>query len=78
MRAKGKNPLPRESLVTHLDRTTPYGNASVRVGRPSDTLGTAVPSRHRQRPRLPGPWTIQVPEALGTEGLRLIWGPDWP
>jgi hypothetical protein len=58
MRAKGKIPLPRKNLVTHLDRTTPYGGASVRVGRPSDTLGTAAPSCHRQRPRLPGPWTI--------------------
>jgi hypothetical protein len=40
MRAKGKNPLPREKLVTHLDRTTPYVHvgASARVGRPSDTL----------------------------------------
>jgi hypothetical protein len=64
MRAKGKNPLPRENLVTHLDRATSYGDASVRVGRPSDTLGTAVPSSHRQRPRLPGPWTITVTEAL--------------
>jgi hypothetical protein len=54
MRAKGKTPLPRENLVTHLDRTTPYGGASVRVGRPSDTLGTAVPSCHPQRPRQPG------------------------
>jgi hypothetical protein len=70
MRAKGKNPLPRENLVTHLDRTTPYRDASVRMGRPSDTLGTAVPSCHRQRPRLPGPWTIQVPEALH-KGLKV-------
>jgi hypothetical protein len=45
-RAKGKNPLPRENLVTHLDRNTPYGFASVRVGRPSDTLGTATDSGH--------------------------------
>jgi hypothetical protein len=58
MRTKGKNPLPRENLVTPLNRTTPYGGASVRVGRPRDTLGTAVPSCHRQRPRLPGLWTI--------------------
>jgi hypothetical protein len=55
MRTKGKTPLPRENLVTHLDKITPYGGASVRVGRLSDTLGTAVPSCHRQRPRLPGP-----------------------
>jgi hypothetical protein len=39
MRTKGKNPLPRENLVTHLDKITPSGSASVRVGRPSDTLG---------------------------------------
>jgi hypothetical protein len=58
MRTKGKNLLPSENVVTHLDRTNPYGGASVRVGRPSDTLGTAVPSCHRQRPRLPGPLTI--------------------
>jgi hypothetical protein len=58
MRTKGKTPLTGENLVTHLDRTTLYGAASVRVGRPSDTLGTAVPSCHRQRPRLPGPRTI--------------------
>jgi hypothetical protein len=55
MRTKGKNPLPRENLATHLDKITPYGDASVRVGRPSDTLGAAVPSCYRQRPRLPGP-----------------------
>jgi hypothetical protein len=53
MRTKGKNLLPRENLVTHLDRTTSYGGARVRVGRPSDTLGTAVPSCHRQPPLLP-------------------------
>jgi hypothetical protein len=64
MRAKGENPLPQKKLDTHLDRTTPYGSASVRVGWPSDTLGTAVPSCHRHRPRLPGPWTTYVPEAL--------------
>jgi hypothetical protein len=58
MRIKGKKPLPREHLVTHLDRTTSYRGASVRVGRPSDTLGTAVASCHRQRQRLPDPWTI--------------------
>jgi hypothetical protein len=46
MRTKGKNPLPRENLVTHLDKITPYGVASVRVDRPNDTLGTAVPSCH--------------------------------
>jgi hypothetical protein len=39
MITEGKNPLPRENLVTHLDKITPYGCASVRVGRPSDTLG---------------------------------------
>jgi hypothetical protein len=58
MRSKGENPLPKENLVTHLNRTTLYGGASVKLGRPSDTLGTAVPSCHRQRPHLPGPWTI--------------------
>jgi hypothetical protein len=58
MRTEGKNPLLRTNLVTRLDKTTLYGNASVKVGRPSDTLGTAVPSCHKQRPRLPGPWTI--------------------
>jgi hypothetical protein len=47
-RAQGKNPLPRENLVTHPDRTTSYGGARVRVGGPGDTLGTAVPSCHRQ------------------------------
>jgi hypothetical protein len=55
MRTKGKSPLPRKNLVTHLDKITSYEDASVRVGRLSDTLGTAVPSCHRQRPRLPGP-----------------------
>jgi hypothetical protein len=55
MRTKGKYPLPRENLVTRLDKITHYGSARVRVGQPSDTLGTAVPSCHRQRPRLPGP-----------------------
>jgi hypothetical protein len=34
MRAQGKKPLPGENLVTHLDRTTPYAGASVRVGWP--------------------------------------------
>jgi hypothetical protein len=43
MRTKCKNHLPRANLVTHLDRITSYGGASVRVGWPSDTLGTAVP-----------------------------------
>jgi hypothetical protein len=33
MRTKSKNPLPRENLVTHLDKITSCGGASVRVGR---------------------------------------------
>jgi hypothetical protein len=53
MRTKGKNPLPRERLVTHPDRTLSYGGASVRVGRPSDTLRTAVPSCHVFQVRRP-------------------------
>jgi hypothetical protein len=53
MRTKGKNPLPRENLVTRLDKITPYGGASVRVGRPSDTLGTAVHSGHICQVRRP-------------------------
>jgi hypothetical protein len=32
MRTKGKKPLPMDNLVTKLDRTTPNGGASVRVG----------------------------------------------
>jgi hypothetical protein len=36
MITKSKNTLPRENLVTRLDKITSYGVASVRVGRPSD------------------------------------------
>jgi hypothetical protein len=82
MRTKGKNPLPRENLVTHLDRSIPYGGASVRVGGPSDTLGLLSPaatdSGHVCQVRGPCRFPRLYRKALGTEGVRLIWGPDWP
>jgi hypothetical protein len=44
MRTKGENPLPKENLVTHLDRTPLYGGASVRVGRPRNCCPQLPPT----------------------------------